>query len=99
MGPPASRDGRRRDLGRAAMLTCREMTELVTDRLEGRLGFRDRLRFELHLGLCQECRAYLRQIAAAVAALGRLPAEPIPPAVRDELLRRFRSWRATRRPV
>lgn len=75
------------------MLTCREMTELVTDYLEGRLPLRQRLRFQLHIGMCRHCRAYLRQMRATIRALGRLPQEPIPPQIAEDLLQRFRNWK------
>ena len=75
------------------MLTCQELTELVTDYLEDRLSFMDRLRFRMHVGMCGHCRAYLDQINQTVRTLGRLPAEDIPPDVRDELLQRFRNWK------
>lgn len=76
------------------MLTCRELTELITDYLEGRMPLMQRLRFQLHLGMCRHCRAYLRQMRATVRTLGMILAEPPPPEVRDELLLRFRNWRA-----
>lgn len=75
------------------MLNCRELTELVTDYLEDRLSFMDRLRFRMHIGMCTHCRAYLNQINQTVRTLGRLPAEDIPLDVRDELLQRFRDWK------
>lgn len=75
------------------MLTCKELTELVTDYLEGRQSFLDRMRFELHLGMCRHCRAYLRQMRATIEALGRLPEESIPPEVTQQLLARFRAWK------
>lgn len=75
------------------MLTCREVTELVTDYLEGRQSFVERLRFNLHLGMCRHCRAYLHQMKRTIRTLGRLPSEPIPPDVRDLLLERFRNWK------
>ena len=74
------------------MLTCRQMTELVTDYLEGRLSWKDRFRFHFHLGTCRHCRKYLRQMTVAVRTLGRLPAVEIPPATMDALVERFRSW-------
>lgn len=74
------------------MLTCKEMTDLVTDYLEGRMSFMDRVRFQMHLGMCKHCRAYVAQMRLTVATLSRLPAEPMPEDVRDELLQRFRSW-------
>jgi anti-sigma factor RsiW len=72
------------------------MTELITDYLEGRLSVGQRLRFQLHLGSCRHCRAYLKSMKQAIATLGRLPDEPMPPAVEAELLARFRLWRNTR---
>lgn len=75
------------------MLTCKEVTELVTDYLEGRMSFISRVSFHLHLGMCDRCRAYLRQMKLTVKTLGKLPFEPIPPGVRDELMVRFRGMR------
>ena len=75
------------------MLTCKELTEVVTDYLEGRMSFMQRLSFQMHLGMCKHCRAYLRSIRMSIQTLGRLPDAPPPPEVRDELLRRFEGWR------
>ena len=81
----------------AGKVTCQEFTEAVTDYLEGSLTFLRWIRFQMHLGMCIDCRAYLRQMKQTVQTLGKLPDEPIPPAVREELLRRFRN-RASGRP-
>ena len=75
------------------MLTCKEITEIVTDYLEGRQSFLERMRFELHLGMCRHCRAYLRQMRATIDATGNLPGESIPPAMSEQLLERFRDWK------
>ncbi len=75
------------------MLTCRELTELVTDYVEGRLSFLDRLRFQMHLGMCRSCRAYLRQVKQTIRALGELPPESIPPDMQRALCERFRDWK------
>jgi len=76
----------------AGRLTCKESTEAVTDYLEGALPFTQWVRFQLHLGMCAGCRRYLRQMRLMIRTLGKLPEEPIPPAVREELLLRFRRW-------
>jgi anti-sigma factor RsiW len=76
------------------MLSCEQITQVVTDFLEGRMSVGDRLRFQMHVGLCRHCRAYLRQMKATIASLGQLPDEPIPDDVRDELRKRFASWHA-----
>lgn len=73
-------------------MTCRGLTELVTDYLEGRLTWRERVAFQLHLGICRHCRAYLRQMRKTVRDLGRVPDLAIPADVQAELLQRFRQW-------
>jgi predicted anti-sigma-YlaC factor YlaD len=71
------------------MLSCRELTEIVTDYAEGRMSFWRRLEVQLHLGMCHPCRAYLRQMRLAAQTVGQLPPEPMPPDVKAELLKRF----------
>ena len=78
------------------MLSCQQMTDLVTDYLEGRMGLADRMRFQMHLGMCKHCRAYLRQMKATIATLGKLPDEPVPDGVRDEMRKRFAAWHAAK---
>ncbi len=76
----------------AYMLTCKGITELVTDFLEGRLTLVQRPRFHFHVGMCRHCRAYLRQLRATVLALALLPAQPVPPDLPAEILGRCRNW-------
>jgi anti-sigma factor ChrR (cupin superfamily) len=78
------------------MLTCKEITDLVTEYAEGGLSFMDRIRFQMHIGMCRNCRRYVRQVKATVGALGLLPQPEVPPELEDELLQRFESWRKTR---
>lgn len=75
------------------MLTCQEVTELVTDYLEGRQPLMQRVRFQLHLGVCRHCRAYLGQMRFTLSTLHQLPADSAPPAMPPELLERLRSWK------
>jgi len=74
-------------------MSCKEITELVTDYVEGRLSLRQRLRFQFHLGTCRHCRAFLRQMRATIRLTGRLPEAPLPPSLEAELLARFRAFR------
>ena len=74
------------------MLTCKQITELVTAYAEGQLGLTDRLRFWMHLGMCSNCKNYVRQLKATAKALGKLPEPHLPPEMRDELMRRFDGW-------
>ena len=78
------------------MLSCQEITKIVTDFLEGRMSFADRMRFQMHVGMCKHCRAYLRQMKATIGSLGQLPDEPMPTDVRDEMRKRFAAWNDTR---
>jgi anti-sigma factor RsiW len=74
-------------------LTCRELVELVTDYLEGKLPPADQARFEQHLALCPNCPTYLAQMRQTIRALGMLPEESIAPEARQELLEAFRNWK------
>jgi anti-sigma factor RsiW len=78
------------------MLSCREMVELVTDYLEGRLSDGDRERFEAHVAECDACTLYVEQMRVTIAALGHIPPETISPQAERELLEAFRTWRSTR---
>lgn len=78
------------------MLTCKEITELVTAFAEGQLGLMDRVRFRLHISMCPNCRAYVRQLRITARALGRLPEPEIPPDLQAELLHHFETWAVRR---
>ena len=51
-------------------LTCKEIVELVTEYLEGRLPRRERKRFESHIAKCPWCTAYLEQMRQVIRDLG-----------------------------
>ena len=74
-------------------MTCKTFVETVTDYLEGTLPLSQWLRFQSHLGLCLGCRRHLGHMKQTVRALEHLPQEPVPVAIRDELLKRFRTWK------
>jgi anti-sigma factor RsiW len=78
------------------MLTCREMVELVTDYIEGRLDDADRERFEAHVAECDACTLYIEQMRMTISALGRIPPETVSPEAERELLEAFRDWRSAR---
>jgi len=74
-------------------MTCKELTELITDYLEERLSPVDRIRFDQHLSVCTGCVAYLEQMRATLKALSSKPALKIPPAIQSNLLAAFRRWK------
>jgi anti-sigma factor RsiW len=74
-------------------MPCRELVELITEYLEGRLSETDRHRFDAHLQQCDVCRLYLDQFRQTIRALGRLPEESLSPEARSALLAAFRGWK------
>ena len=74
------------------MPTCKRVTELVTEYAEGNLSFLDRLRFQVHLGLCGHCRSYVHQMRVTARTLGKLPEPRLPDELRAEFVRRFETW-------
>jgi predicted anti-sigma-YlaC factor YlaD len=76
------------------MLTCKEITELNTDYLEGKLSTLQSLKFRFHLARCQHCRAFIRQMKAVIRLLAALVPEAPPEPVRDALLQEFRNWKS-----
>ncbi len=76
-----------------ADLSCRELVELTSDYVEGKLPLPERTRFEMHLCYCAPCRIYLRQIRATIETAGRLTEEDLPAGSREALLAAFRGWK------
>jgi predicted anti-sigma-YlaC factor YlaD len=81
----------------AEHLSCQEIVELVTDYLEGALAHDTASLFEQHLNFCDGCEAYLDEMRATIAAVGRaeLTEQEMPPDTRENLLTAFRHWRST----
>jgi anti-sigma factor RsiW len=74
-------------------MTCRELVEVITDYLEGRLPDPDRVRLEAHVEGCPYCEEYIAQMRRTIDALGELRREAIDPRLEAELLEAFRGWR------
>ncbi len=74
-----------------AELSCQELVELVTEYLEGRLGWRDRRRVARHLKVCDPCVRYIEQMRETLDLLGTVPVDTISPAARSALLDAFRN--------
>lgn len=75
---------------REELPTCREVVELVTGYLEGRMAPGDRERFEMHLVICDPCVTYLEQMRLTVVAAGALDEPPMSDEQRDSLVAAFR---------
>jgi anti-sigma factor RsiW len=81
-------------LRRDEAFVCQEMVELVTDYLEGTLTRSQRRRFDAHIAGCEHCTEYLTQMRATIRLTGRLQADDLTPAMRDEFAALYRRWRA-----
>jgi anti-sigma factor RsiW len=76
-------------------LSCRELVELVTDYLEDALPAEDRARFDVHIGGCDGCIAYLEQMRTTIELAGRLEPEHVSPEAEAALLGAFRDWKSS----
>jgi anti-sigma factor RsiW len=74
--------------------SCQELTELVTDYLEGALDPAERARFEEHLAECGNCEIYLEQIRVTIRLTGSLTPDELAPEAEEALLHAFRNWRS-----
>ncbi len=72
------------------MLSCREITELASDYLEGELPLGKRLFIRVHLWMCTHCQTYLAQLRKVIELLRRVPKEPPKEELLEILLPEFR---------
>ena len=75
-----------------AALSCQQVVEVITDYLEGSMGWRDRRRFEKHLRACDGCTLYLAQMRETLSLLGAVPVDTLPPEAQSTLLDAFRDF-------
>jgi anti-sigma factor RsiW len=75
-------------------MSCREVTELSSDYLEGKLSTPARLRVRIHLLMCNACQRYVAQLRAIVRALGSLG---MPEQPSDDVLRVLHDYRESLR--
>jgi predicted anti-sigma-YlaC factor YlaD len=54
------------------MLSCKEVTRLVSQGLDRRLGWLERVRLRIHLAICDGCTNFSRQMAFLRKALSTL---------------------------
>jgi predicted TIM-barrel enzyme len=55
------------------MLSCQEMSELGSDIIDRRLGWRTRLAVLMHTRKCDRCQLYIDQLRLTSETLRRLP--------------------------
>jgi predicted anti-sigma-YlaC factor YlaD len=75
-------------------ITCKELVEVATDYLEGRMAPERRLLFEEHVAFCSWCDTYLEQMRETIRLTGTLTEDDLAPETRDRLLEAFRTWKS-----
>lgn len=85
-------------MSKADELSCKELVELVTNYLEGRLDPSEAGRFEAHLQQCEGCANYLDQMRRTIVVTGSLSEESMGERVRNDLIGAFRAWKQRRTP-
>jgi predicted anti-sigma-YlaC factor YlaD len=58
------------------MPTCKEVSKLLSDRLDQRLGLLDTLGLRLHLAMCKACSQVARQFELLRRGTAELPRAP-----------------------
>jgi predicted anti-sigma-YlaC factor YlaD len=75
-------------------LTCQELTEVLTDYLEGVMAPEDVARFDAHLELCDGCVTYVEQMRTTIRTVRALRPADVEASGPDDLLAAFRAWKA-----
>jgi anti-sigma factor RsiW len=76
-------------------MTCQELTEVLTDYLEGVMPPEDVARLEAHLELCEGCATYVEQMRETIRTVRALRSEDVEATVPDDVLAAFRAWKLT----
>lgn len=74
------------------MLTCREISGLVSDYLDDRLPALARVRFRAHVAMCPHCEEWVRQLEITRMTLGHAAEIAVPEEIAPELLAAFEGW-------
>ena len=77
----------------ARTITCQELTEVLTDYLEGVMPAEDRARFEAHVAICDGCATYVEQMRQVIATVHELRPDEVEATAPDDLLEAFRAWK------
>jgi predicted anti-sigma-YlaC factor YlaD len=75
-------------------ITCKELVEIVTDYLEGRMAPDRRVLFEEHVAFCSWCQTYLEQMRETIRLTGALTEDDLSQDTKETLLDTFRNWKA-----
>ncbi len=74
----------------ALMISCREVTELLTEHAEGSLRGMKKLQVRIHLGICPGCQCFRDQLGATQGALRAMPEPEASNELKEKLLEELR---------
>ncbi len=75
------------------MYTCREVVRTLSDFLEKRMPFRDRLRLRMHLWMCPLCSRYFRQFRRIYRDSQEVDLRELPEDFEEVMGRVLRQWK------
>ena len=82
------------------MFSCKDVTEKANQYIDQELPLGARLKVQLHLFVCVNCRQYIKQLHMTINALGRMrkPADDVTRETSFKSLRRpsLKSWKCCR---
>jgi len=78
------------------LISCREITNLLADYLEGSLDPQTAEALEAHLSDCRTCDNFMATYKTTTALLRDLGQEEVPEELKDRVLRFFRERQARR---
>lgn len=74
------------------MVSCKDITELLTEYLEGEMSFGERMQIRAHLMMCCACQRYVEQLKLCVDSCGHLPPPEVDEELQEALMTTFRDW-------
>jgi len=72
-------------------ISCREVTELLTEASEGTLHGWKKLQVKFHMGVCKPCQCYRSQVETTVATLHAMPRGSAPDELKRSLVEQLRA--------
>ena len=76
-------------------MTCKELVELVTDYLDGKLHAVEAARFEQHLLNCDGCTTYLDQMRQTIQFMGYVHKDTLTSQQWQNLSKIFHDWKSS----
>jgi Putative zinc-finger len=68
------------------MITCKEVSGLVTEYYDGEMGMWRKMNFRMHIAMCKDCTTHLGKMRQLIDSMGYIPPETeVPPEMLERL--------------